>query len=35
MISTARAGRGAATPWVDELVVALEKQAKQLRAAKE
>jgi hypothetical protein len=35
MISTARAGRGAATPWVDELVVELEKQAKQLRAAKE
>jgi uncharacterized protein YlxP (DUF503 family) len=35
MISTARAGRGDATPWVDELVVELEKQAKQLRAAKE
>jgi hypothetical protein len=27
--------QGAATPWVDELVVELEKQAKQLGAAKE
>ena len=35
MISTARTERGAATPWLDELVAELENRAQQLRVAKE